>query len=121
MVGVTEVLVVAFIVLIPGIPAYVIGKRRGVRRAWVAFIPLVGFWIVLLQSTNESGWIALVGVVPIVSLALVIWMAIQLPSTHGRSGWWVLALVFPGIHLLGLWFYAFTLPKGSREAVPVAA
>src|SRR5262245_18635759 len=33
----TEVLVVAFIILIPGIPGYAVGKRRGVTRPWVAF------------------------------------------------------------------------------------
>ena len=121
MVGVTEVFIVAFIVLIPGIPGYVIGKRRGVQRPWVAFIPLFGYWIVLLQSTNNSAWFALVAVIPIASLAFVIWMAIALPSAHGRSGWWVAPLVIPGVHLLGLWFYAFTLPKSPVRAVPVTA
>jgi hypothetical protein len=119
--GVTEVFVVAFIVLVPGIPGYVIAKRREVQRPWVAFIPLFGYWIVLLQSTNNSGWYALVAVIPVASLAFVIWMAIALPSAHRRSRWWVLALVVPVIHLLGLWFYAFTLPKAPLQPVPATA
>jgi hypothetical protein len=116
-----EVLLVAFIILIPGIPASVLGKRREVERPWVAFIPIFGYWIVLLQSTRNSGWLALLAVVPIASVAFVIWMAFALPSVHGRSSWWVLALIIPGVHLVGLWFYAFTLPKSPLRAVPVAA
>ena len=117
----TEVLIVAFIILVPGIPAYVIGKRREVKRPWIAFIPLFGLWIVLLHSTDNSGWLALIAVIPIASIALVIWMAFQLPAAHRRSGRWVLALIIPGVHLLGLWFYAFTLPKSPLQAVPVTA
>jgi hypothetical protein len=33
----------------------------------------------------------------------------------------VLALVVPVIHLLGLWFYAFTLPKAPLQPVPATA
>ena len=121
MVEVTEVLIVAFIILIPGIPAYVIGKRREVERPWIAFIPIFGFWIVLLHSTDNSGWLALIAVIPLASIAFVIWMAFQLPTAHRRSRRWVLALIIPGVHLLGLWFYAFTLPKSPLQAVPVTA
>lgn len=117
----TEVLIVAFIILIPGIPAYVLGKRREVERPWIAFIPIFGYWVVLLQSTRNTGWLSLAAVVPIASVAFVIWMAFALPSVHGRSNWWVLALIIPGVHLVGLWFYAFTLPKSPLRAVPVAA
>jgi hypothetical protein len=120
-VGLTEIFIVAFIFLVPGIPAYVIGKRRDVKRPWLAFIPLFGPWVVVLQSTNNNGWIALAAVIPIASVALVIWMAFALPSVHRRSQWWVLALVVPGVHLLGLWFYAFTLPKAPVQPVPVTA
>jgi hypothetical protein len=120
-IGFTEIFLVAFIILGPGIPAYVVGKRRDVRRPWLAFIPVFGYWIVLLWSTNNSGWFSLVAIVPIASLAFVIWMAFALPSVHKRSGWWTLALIVPGVHLLGLWFYAFTLPKSPVRAVPVAA
>jgi len=116
----TEVLIVAFIILIPGIPAYTLGKRRDVERPWIAFIPIFGYWIVLLQSTRNSGWLALLAVVPIASVAFVIWMAFALPAVHRRSSWWVLALIIPVVHLVGLWFYAFTLPRSPLRAVPVA-
>jgi hypothetical protein len=119
---VTEVFIVAFIVLLPGIPAYVIGKRRReVGRPWLAFIPLFGAWIVLLQSTKHSGWIALVAVLPIASLAFGIWMAFELPSSHRRSNGWAFAMMIPGVGLLGLWIYAFTLPRSPAQVVAVAA
>jgi hypothetical protein len=40
-------------------PVFVIGKRRGLKNSWAAFIPLLGAWIVLFESIGRSGWLAL--------------------------------------------------------------
>ena len=46
--------------LIYGIPAYVIGQRRGISRPRVAFIPIIGFWIIIFESIDRpSSWAAL--------------------------------------------------------------
>ena len=57
--GLLLILVLVFVVL--SIPAYVIGRRRGVSDAWVAFIPFFGSTIVLLWSIDRSGWLCLIG------------------------------------------------------------
>jgi hypothetical protein len=93
-------------------PVFVIGRRRGVQNAWAAFIPLLGVWIVLCESIGRSGWCSLIVFVPTFGpLALMLWTALAVPSHHDRSQWWTLALVIPGVNLIGYWFYAFTLPR----------
>ena len=47
-----------------GIPGYVLAKRRGLRDPIVAFVPLVGLWIVLFESIGRSGWLGLLAFVP---------------------------------------------------------
>jgi hypothetical protein len=88
------------------VPSYVIGQRRGVNDAWVAFVPFVGPLIVLLWSIGRSGWLAILGLVPIVNLVFALWLLFALPSTHGRSLLWALGLLVP---LVGIYAYAFTL------------
>jgi uncharacterized membrane protein YhaH (DUF805 family) len=102
--------VAVFIALV--FPVFVIGRRRDLRNPWVAFIPLLGVWIVLFEAVDKSGWYSLLAFVPYVgTLVLLIWTAVELPSNHGRSRWWTLLLMIPGVNLVGYWFYAFTLPR----------
>jgi Family of unknown function (DUF5684) len=107
-------LVVVAIFLVLSTPIFVIGRRRGLQNAWAAFIPLLGIWIVLFESIGRSGWFSLLVFIPTAGpLALLIWTAVELPAHHGRSRWWTLALIVPGVNLLGYWFYAFTLPRND--------
>ena len=110
--------VLVLIVVLAGVPAYVIGQRRGVEDAWVAFIPFGGPTIVLLWSINRSGWMVLLGLVPFVNIVFGIWLLFALPSNHGRSLLWGLGLLVP---LVGMYAYAFTLePTEPQEAGWVA-
>jgi hypothetical protein len=97
------------------LPCYVLGRRRGVSRAWIAFIPLVGSVIVLLWSMPASLWFLLGLVVPVVLLVI---LAVELPRRHGRSGWWTLGFLVPYVDLLVLYVYAFTSPERLRTSVP---
>jgi uncharacterized membrane protein YhaH (DUF805 family) len=95
-------------------PAFVIGRRRGLRNPWVAFVPFLGVWIVLFESFGRSGWFALLAFIPTVGpLLLFVWAAVEVPAHHSRSGWWTLAFLIPGVNLVGYWFYAFTLPRDT--------
>ena len=117
--GVTIVIVIAIAVCVPGVPAYVIARRSGLRNPWVGFIPILGLWIVLCEATGQSGWLALFVFLPYLgALVLSIWAAFQVPARHGRSRWWALALLVPGPNLVGYWAYAFTLPRLTvQEAI----
>ena len=85
--GLLFIVVVLFVVI--SIPSYVTGRRRGVRDAWVAFIPIVGPTVVLLWSIDRSGWLCLLGVVPLVGLVFSLWLLFSVPAHHGRTRWWV--------------------------------
>src|SRR5262245_42976549 len=100
------------------LPCYVIGRRRGVSNAWLAFIPLVGSVLVLLWSMPASLWWLLGLFVPVV---LLVGLAIMLPQRHGRSQWWTLAFLVPYADLLALYVYAFTLPARADASFPAPA
>ena len=117
MTGTLQLLLIAYVAVVPAIPGYTIGKRRGLTASWIGFIPLVGLWIVLFRSVGRSSWwllllVSLLLLVPFVGqLVVSIWMGLEVPTRHGRSTRWTAVLIVPLINILGYWFYAFTLPK----------
>jgi hypothetical protein len=106
------IVVVGVALCVAGIPGYVLAKRRGLRNPIVAFVPFVGFWIVLFESLGKSGWLGMLAFVPYVGfLVLPVWTGIEIPAHHGRTRWWTAILAIPLLNLVGYWAYAFTLPK----------
>jgi hypothetical protein len=106
--------------ILGSIPAFVIGQRVGLTNAGIAFVPIVGPYIVLLQSIRRSGWLCILGLIPIVSLFFYIWLICVIPGEHGRTRWWILAFLIPVVNVIGYYAYAFTLdpygPRGGRTA-----
>ena len=100
--------------ILGSIPAYVIGSRLGVVHPAEAFIPIVGPYIVLLHSIKRSGWLCILGLIPIVSLVFAIWLAFVIPVDHGRTRWWALAFLIPLVNLFAFYVYAFTLDLYTR-------
>lgn len=113
------VLVVAYLALTW--PVYLIAQRSGNPKPWIAFIPIFGGLIVLLEATGQSGWLALAILIPYFgALAIGLWLPFALPKRHGRTLWWALALLVPLVNLVSYWAYALTLPDdgvGSDRAV----
>lgn len=110
-------LFLAVVMAIVGVPGYMIGKRCGVSQPLVAFVPVLGLWIVLFESMRRSGWFACIALIPYVGgLAIMVWTAVGVPRAHGRSGWWTLALIVPLVNIVGYWAYALTM----RERVAMA-
>ena len=104
--GVLFLLVLFFVVV--SVPSYVIGKRRGLQNPGVAFVPFVGATIVLLWSIDRSGWMCLIALIPLVNVVFTLWLFFSVPAHHGRTRWWGLAFLVP---LIGMYWYAFTLPQ----------
>jgi hypothetical protein len=97
-------------------PAYVIAQRSGVRNPWIAFVPILGAWIVLFETIGRSAWLSLLVFVPYIgSLLTLVWIAVEVPRRHWRSGWWTLAFLVPGVNLIAFWWYAFTLPHDAGD------
>ena len=114
----SEIIVLLLIWLGLSVPAYVVGKRRAVSSAVVAFVPFVGPWIVILWSIERSAWLVLLLVVPVVNVMLAIKVAVAVPSEHGRTRWWALGFLIPYVNLVANWVYAFTLETDTPAATP---
>jgi hypothetical protein len=108
------VFIVALLVVV-SVPAYVIGKRRGVGAPGVAFIPVIGPTIVLLWSSDRSGWLAILGLIPWVNIIFGIWLVFTFPAEHGRTRWWAVPFLIPLVNVIGFYAYAFTL---EHEQIP---
>jgi uncharacterized membrane protein YhaH (DUF805 family) len=112
--------VFALVILVVGYvltsyPAYVIGTRRGVENAWVAWIPLLGPTIVMLWSIQRPAWLVVLAIIPLVNLVFSIWLLVTMPHEHGRTRWWALGLLIP---IIGMFWYAFTLPDRATAPAP---
>lgn len=103
-----------------GVPAFVVGRRRLVSYAWVAFIPLVGPGIVVLRSIGSR---------PLVDAYYaradrehLLWSVGRFHDsesalTQHRLGDLV---IIPLLNFVGFWVYAFTLAD-QRRLVPATA
>ncbi len=112
-ISVWELLILLLLVALVSVPAYVIGTRREVDSPWLAFIPYVGPWIVLLRSVGTTAWWTALILVPYLdAFALFVWMAFTIPNRHERSGWWTPAFIF--LPVISYWPYAFTLHTRAR-------
>src|SRR5262249_13740256 len=100
------------------VAAYIVGQRRGVPNAGLAFIPLIGPWIVILRSIARSGWMSILAVIPLVSLVFGVWLAFAVPSRHSRTAWWGAAFIIPVVNVVAFWVYAFTLPEERPTPLP---
>lgn len=116
-VSVAELLILGFILVAMPLPAYIIGSRSAVSSPGLAFIPVVGYFIVLLRVIGMSGWLTLIVLVPYVGgLVLYLWFAFAIPKQHARTGWWTVALVF--LPLVSYYAYALTLARAGAEPQP---
>jgi hypothetical protein len=95
--------------------AYITAQRSGVRYAWAAYVPL-GAWFVLFETIGRNAWLALIVFVPYVGgLVVYIWIAVEAPNRHARSGWWTVAFLIPGVNLIAIWMYALSLPYDASD------
>ncbi|HUZ14811.1 MAG TPA: hypothetical protein VMU72_01370 [Gaiellaceae bacterium] len=95
--------------IVGSIPAYVVGSRLGVVHPGEAFIPVVGPYIVLLHSVKRSGWLCILGLIPLLSFVFYLWLILVIPTEHRRTAWWTLAFLIPGVNVVAYFAYAFTL------------
>ena len=117
--GPFELLLLVLFVVVLGVPAYVVGRRRGVSNPGLAFVPFIGPTLVILWSIGRSGWLCLLGLVPLVALVFDIWLAFVVPAEHGRTRWWALAFLIPLVQVASFYVYAFTLQEAREaEAMP---
>lgn len=109
--------VLAVPILAAMVAAFIVGRRRAVPRAGIAFVPLIGPWIVILRSIRTSLWWMLLLVIPYVGLGFAIWTAVVVPARHERTRWWALPFLIPIANAVAFLAYALTLtPLRTDEA-----
>ena len=119
--GLLVIVILVIAVVVGGIPAYVIGKRRNVETPGVAFVPVVGPTIVILWSIARSGWLCVLTLIPLVNIVFDIWLIIEVPRSHDRSSWWSVAFIVPGFNLVVFYLYAFTMEEPATAGGPTGA
>jgi hypothetical protein len=58
--------------------------------------------------------------IPYLGLIFLIWLACVVPGAHGRTRWWILPFLIPGVNIVAFFAYAFSLPS-SAVSRPVPA
>jgi len=103
---------------------YTIAKKMGYRKAWLAWIPIAQ-WAMMLQLGGFSWiWILLV-LIPIVGwLALVVLLIIanwRIFEARGHPGWFSLSMIIPQVgfilYLVAIGIVAWSDKKGSKVIV----
>jgi hypothetical protein len=116
--AVAVLIVILLVLVVLPLPMYLIATRRGIPNAWVAFIPIVGYSIVWLWAMSRSGWMMLIGFIPLVNIVFSIWLCFGMPPHHGRTRWWGVALLF--LPWIGALIYALTLDRHSQPAAALS-
>ena len=72
----------------------VIAKKLGVENAWLAFIPIANFYI-MVQCAGKPVWWILLFFVPFINIiiGIIIWMGIA--ERRGKPSWWGILLLVP--------------------------
>ncbi len=96
-------------------------KKAGIEQ-WVAWVPIYNFWK-LLEMGGQSGYWALLGLIPFVGIISVILLYIamyKVGQNFGKEGWFVLLAIF--LPIIWLFWLAFDDSKWKpKKSDPVAA
>lgn len=91
-------------------------------RLFLAFAPLLPAHSLLVSDSNDDAWLRFLaaGLLLAFCISLAALLAVRRLHDVGLSGWWALALLLPGLNLVG---YALLLglpgkPEAKRGRVP---
>ena len=94
-----------------------ISKKTNTDKGWLGFIPFANFYL-MTKITKTSPWLALipaigmpvwlvvpyVGFIGFLAIAIwMIWMEVKLCKARGKSGWFVLLNLIPGLGFFAFW------------------
>ena len=85
---------------------YRIACKAEVDHAWLAFVPVLQFFI-LVEASGKS-WMWLLGLmIPVVDILALVVIGMGLADQRGRNSWLGILLAIPGLNLLFLGYLAF--------------
>lgn len=91
-----------------------IAKKLNIEAAWIAWVPLIQIWIIVV-SAGKPGWWVLLLFVPIVNLFVSIYLWICITENLGKNKWLGLLMLVPLVNLIFLGILAFSKTESANE------
>ena len=78
---------------------YTIANKTHTENAWMAWIPIVHYFL-MVNIAKKPAWWFLLFLVPFVNLviAVIVWMAIA--EVRGKPSWWGIMMIVPLMNLI---------------------
>lgn len=115
--GMFLAMMVAMLVIF-GIPQYVIAQKFGHDKPWMAFIPIASS-VQLFNFAELSGWLVLLMFVPILGalalLGLYIYSWMKVAEKMGHPGWLAFLMLIPILGLVLPYYIAFGTPSQAQR------
>lgn len=88
-----------------------IAKKLNIEAAWIAWIPVIQIWIIVVASGKPGWWILLLLFIPFVNIYL--WICIT--ENLGKNKWLGLLMLLPLVDMIFLGILAFSKTESSSE------
>ncbi len=83
-----------------------IAKKTNTADAWLAWIPIANF-ILMLNIAHKPVWWIVLMLIPVVNVVfyIIVWM--EIAKARGKPEWWGILIIVPVANLIGLGYLAF--------------
>jgi hypothetical protein len=78
---------------------YVMAQKTNVETPWLAFVPIINIIIPFQIAGISLIWI-LAMFIPLVNLAVMIWVWIKIAEARNKPAFWGVLMIVPGINLI---------------------
>lgn len=95
-----------------------IAKKLGSNEAWMAWIPVLNFYL-MCRLAGRPGWWLVLYFVPGVNVVIIILVWMKICELRGRPNWWVVLLFIPIVNIVILILLAFQ--EAAAAAAPPAS
>jgi hypothetical protein len=92
---------------------FVIAYKSGHEWSWLAFIPLANIWL-LFNMADASLWYLLLFLIPIVNIAVYVWLWARIAENTNKPSWLGLLMILPVINVGAAIYMAFYEPDTIR-------
>jgi len=109
------ILILSFIAysIMYSLPLYIIAQRSGHEYAWIAFVPIVDFWL-MCDLADVSVWIGLFWIIPPLGLLATIYLWSRLAENTNKSPLWGILMIVPIVSIFVSFYLALYEPSRAR-------
>ncbi len=96
------------------LPLYIIAKKSEEENAWLAFVPLVNFWLMCQMADLSLLWLLFAILIPggFFLFQIVVWW--RLAENTNKSGFWGVLMVIPYVSFFVGYYLALYDPPNAR-------